>query len=60
MQNSATAMDVETEKVTGYVVVAIIGFLAGLALGQIGGRPAPGHSRIDWPQADVRPRALQP
>ena len=43
-----------------YVLVALAGFVAGLALGQLYAVRGAGHSRADWPTSPAHPRSLQP
>ena len=42
-----------------YLLIATISLLAGLILGSLSA-PAPGGSRVGWPQPPVNPRSLNP
>jgi hypothetical protein len=51
----------ERSRTWAYLLVAIAGFLAGMALGQLGTMREPGRSRVEWPAPAVpHPRSLQP
>jgi hypothetical protein len=44
-----------------YLLVALAGLLAGMALGQLGAERDLGHPRIEWPAPAVpHPRSIQP
>jgi|HubBroStandDraft_5_1064220.scaffolds.fasta_scaffold431241_2 hypothetical protein len=44
-----------------YVLVALVAFVIGVALGQLGAVREPGPSRVDWPAPTTpHPRSLQP
>jgi hypothetical protein len=52
-------MDDKRSRGWAYLLVAIAGFIVGLAMGQLGAER--GHSRIEWPsRALPHPRTLQP
>ncbi len=42
-----------------YVLVTLLGLLAGYVLGQLGEQPSTG-SRVGWPSAPANPRSLNP
>lgn len=44
-----------------YALVALVAFIIGMALGQLGAVRDAGRSRVAWPDSNVpRPRSLQP
>ena len=54
-------MEDETSRYWTYLLVALAGFIAGLALGQLGATRGIGGSRIAWPAPAVpHPRSIQP
>ena len=55
-------MDVYLERARSwaFVLVALVSFIAGVALGQLGAVRGPGHSRAEWPAPPARPRSIQP
>jgi hypothetical protein len=54
-------MEDERSRAWAYLLVAVAGFLLGMAMGQLGAMREPGRSRIEWPaQTPPHPRALQP
>ena len=54
-------IDEERSRVWAYLLVAIAGFIAGMALGQLGAMRESGRSRIEWPAPALpHPRTLQP
>lgn len=55
------AQEVERSRYWAYLLVAILGLLAGMALGQLGAVRDPGRSRVGWPSpTPAHPRSLQP
>jgi|HubBroStandDraft_1064217.scaffolds.fasta_scaffold77265_3 hypothetical protein len=51
----------ERSRSWAYLLVALAGFIAGMALGQLGAMREAGRSRIEWPSTTVaHPRTLQP
>jgi hypothetical protein len=54
-------IDEERSRAWAYLLVAVAGFIAGMALGQLGAMREPGRSRVEWPSPAVpHPRTLQP
>jgi hypothetical protein len=44
-----------------FVLVGLVAFVIGMALGQLGAVREPGPSRVDWPAPTTpHPRSLQP
>jgi hypothetical protein len=53
--------EIESRRTWAYVLIALGGFIAGLAIGQWAAVHGPGGSRVQWPtQALPHPRSLEP
>lgn len=54
-------LDAERSRFWSYVVIGLVAFIAGMALGQIASSRGPGGSRIEWPAPPPpHPRSLSP
>ena len=61
MSPAFMVMEDEPSRAWAYLLVAIAGFLVGMAMGQLGSMREPGRSRIEWPSPALpHPRTLQP
>jgi hypothetical protein len=49
----------DREHLAAYLLIALVGVLAGFILGQLI-RKAPEASRVDWPPRPTNPRSLNP
>jgi len=53
--------EVDRHRFWAYLIVALAGLLAGMALGQLGAVRDLGRPRIDWPAPAIpHPRSIQP
>lgn len=52
-------MEVERSNISVLTLVALVGFILGLAAGQVSCERSLGRSRIEWP-SPPHPRSLQP
>ena len=59
--NAPTAPDDNCDRwrLSAYVLVALVAFITGYALGLLGG-PSPARSRVGWPPPPTNPRSLNP